>query len=77
MDSIQYVVLLCTIQNQVDSIQYVALLCTIQDQVDSIQYANHSARFLTGSRDGTARLWQYQRQQWKTLVFNANERLAK
>jgi bromodomain and WD repeat domain-containing protein 1/3 len=42
------------------------------DRVDSIQWCNtpHELRFLSGSRDGTARIWTFAQQQWRTLVLN-------
>jgi bromodomain and WD repeat domain-containing protein 1/3 len=45
--------------------------------VDSIQYANNSARFLSGSKDGTARIWKYESQKWKTLVIDVSKTLKK
>uniref|UniRef100_A0A4W3ICG2 Pleckstrin homology domain interacting protein n=1 Tax=Callorhinchus milii TaxID=7868 RepID=A0A4W3ICG2_CALMI len=35
------------------------------DKVDSIQFSNTGDRFVSGSRDGTARIWQFRRQEWK------------
>lgn len=29
-----------------------------------------SLRFVSGSRDGTARIWQYQQQEWKSIVLD-------
>ncbi|XP_072126416.1 bromodomain and WD repeat-containing protein 3 isoform X2 [Mobula birostris] len=42
------------------------------DKVVAIQFCNssHSLRFLSGSRDGTARIWQYQHQEWKNIVLD-------
>uniref|UniRef100_A0A0K8SSX6 BRWD/PHIP N-terminal domain-containing protein n=2 Tax=Lygus hesperus TaxID=30085 RepID=A0A0K8SSX6_LYGHE len=34
------------------------------DRVDSIQWANRGLKFVSGSKDGTAVLWQYQSQRW-------------
>ena len=45
--------------------------------VDSIQYANHSARFLSGSVDGTARIWQYSDLEWKCIVIDGSKSLQK
>ena len=45
--------------------------------VDSIQYANNSARFLSGSRDGTARIWKYESQKWKATLIDAAKSLSK
>ena len=43
-----------------------------QDRVESIQWCNtpNELRFISGSRDGTARIWSYSNQRWKTLVLN-------
>lgn len=30
----------------------------------------HSLRFVSGSRDGTARVWHYQQQDWKSVVLD-------
>ncbi|XP_078068075.1 bromodomain and WD repeat-containing protein 3 isoform X4 [Mustelus asterias] len=42
------------------------------DKVIAIQFCNssHSLRFVSGSRDGTARIWQYQHQEWKNIVLD-------
>ncbi|CAH1798894.1 unnamed protein product [Owenia fusiformis] len=40
------------------------------DRVDSICYSNHGDRFVSGSRDGTARIWRYERQDWKAIMLN-------
>jgi bromodomain and WD repeat domain containing protein 1/3 len=45
--------------------------------VDSIIYANNSARFLSGSKDGTACIWRYEGQRWKTTVIDVSKRLQK
>ena len=45
--------------------------------VDSIQYANHSARFLSGSKDGTARIWKYESQKWKAIIIDVSKTLKK
>jgi len=39
------------------------------DRVDSIQYSHFGSRFISGSKDGTARIWRYDRQQWKFIVL--------
>ena len=43
-----------------------------EDRVDSIQWCNtpNELRFLSGSRDGTARIWTYANQMWNTIVLN-------
>ncbi|XP_062620168.1 bromodomain and WD repeat-containing protein 3-like isoform X2 [Saccostrea cucullata] len=45
------------------------------DRVDSICYCNHGDRFVSGSKDGTARIWRYDRQEWKALVLYMNTTL--
>lgn len=40
------------------------------ERVDSICYSNTGERFVTGSCDGTARIWRYDRQEWKSIVLN-------
>ncbi|XP_051877105.1 bromodomain and WD repeat-containing protein 3 isoform X3 [Pristis pectinata] len=47
-------------------------LASHTDKVVAIQFCNssHSLRFLSGSRDGTARIWQYQHQEWKSIVLD-------
>ncbi|ESP01057.1 hypothetical protein LOTGIDRAFT_140025, partial [Lottia gigantea] len=40
------------------------------DRVDSITYSNHSVNFVSGSKDGTARIWRYERQEWRATVLN-------
>ncbi|CAL4154623.1 unnamed protein product, partial [Meganyctiphanes norvegica] len=45
-----------------------------QDRVDSIQWAHGGLKFATGSRDGTALIWSYERQHWKNIVLNMAQR---
>lgn len=45
--------------------------------VDSIQFANNSARFLSGSKDGTAKIWKYESQKWKPLLIDVSKTLKK
>ncbi|XP_061637817.1 bromodomain and WD repeat-containing protein 3 isoform X1 [Phyllopteryx taeniolatus] len=41
------------------------------DKVDSIQFCHSGERFVSGSRDGTARIWKlHQRQQWRCVLLN-------
>ncbi|CAD5113102.1 DgyrCDS2293 [Dimorphilus gyrociliatus] len=42
------------------------------EYVDSIQYAKGTDKFVSGSWDGTARVWRYERQQWKAVVIRVN-----
>ena len=43
-----------------------------EDRVESIQWCNtpNELRFISGSRDGTARIWTFAHQRWNTLVLN-------
>nr|XP_035965495.1 bromodomain and WD repeat-containing protein 3-like isoform X1 [Halichoerus grypus] len=43
-----------------------------EDKVVAVQFCNNgdSLRFVSGSRDGTARIWQYQQQEWKSIVLD-------
>ena len=44
------------------------------DQVDSIQWCNTSQlRLLSGSSDGTARIWTYHKGKWTTIVLNMKD----
>ncbi|XP_066989661.1 bromodomain and WD repeat-containing protein 3 isoform X3 [Macrobrachium rosenbergii] len=45
-----------------------------QDRVDSIQWCHKGLRFITGSRDGTALIWYYERQGWQNIILNMTER---
>ncbi|KAM8904009.1 bromodomain and WD repeat-containing protein 3 [Spinachia spinachia] len=41
------------------------------DKVDSIQFCHSGERFVSGSRDGTARIWKlHLRQQWRCILLN-------
>uniref|UniRef100_A0A4W6D1L0 Bromodomain and WD repeat domain containing 1 n=1 Tax=Lates calcarifer TaxID=8187 RepID=A0A4W6D1L0_LATCA len=46
------------------------------DKVDSIQFLSLWFRFVSGSRDGTARIWKlHQRQQWRCILLNMSATL--
>lgn len=45
--------------------------------VDSIQFANNSLRFMSGSKDGTARIWRYENQSWKNITLDTSKTFAK
>uniref|UniRef100_A0A8C2DNF4 Bromodomain and WD repeat domain containing 3 n=1 Tax=Cyprinus carpio TaxID=7962 RepID=A0A8C2DNF4_CYPCA len=47
------------------------------DKVVAIQFCNNTdgLRFVSGSRDGTARIWNYQQQEWKSTVLDMTTRL--
>ncbi|XP_028656036.2 bromodomain and WD repeat-containing protein 3 isoform X1 [Erpetoichthys calabaricus] len=44
------------------------------DKVDSIQYCNNGDRFVSGSRDGTARIWRYQ-YGWTNFLLDMSSKL--
>ncbi|CAH0552741.1 unnamed protein product [Brassicogethes aeneus] len=46
------------------------------DRVDSIQWAHSGLKFLSGSKDGTAIIWMFERQQWKTVCLNMTMKLS-
>ncbi|TRY85163.1 hypothetical protein DNTS_006353 [Danionella cerebrum] len=46
------------------------------DKVDSIQFCHSGERFVSGSRDGTARIWRcHQRHQWKSVLLDMSATL--
>ncbi|CAL1275181.1 unnamed protein product [Larinioides sclopetarius] len=45
------------------------------DRVDSIQFSNHDCRFISGSKDGSALIWKYERQNWSTIQLKMNTKL--
>ncbi|XP_034746089.1 bromodomain and WD repeat-containing protein 3 [Etheostoma cragini] len=47
------------------------------DKVVVVQFSNNSdsLRFVSGSRDGTARIWHYQQQEWKSITLDIAARL--
>uniref|UniRef100_A0A8C9RGW8 Bromodomain and WD repeat domain containing 3 n=1 Tax=Scleropages formosus TaxID=113540 RepID=A0A8C9RGW8_SCLFO len=51
-------------------------LDTHTDKVVAVQFCNNSDRFVSGSRDGTARVWHYQQQEWKSIVLDMTTRLS-
>ncbi|KAL5289713.1 BRWD3 family protein [Megaselia abdita] len=46
------------------------------DAVDSIQWGFRGLRFISGSKDGTAHIWKFETQQWKSLKLTMSDRLA-
>ncbi|XP_031228007.1 bromodomain and WD repeat-containing protein 3, partial [Mastomys coucha] len=48
------------------------------DKVVAVQFCNNgdSLRFVSGSRDGTARIWQYQQQEWKSIVLDMATKMS-
>jgi len=45
--------------------------------VDSICYAHGDNRFLSGSKDGTARIWKFERNEWRNIVLDMSLKLPK
>ncbi|XP_062982693.1 bromodomain and WD repeat-containing protein 1 isoform X3 [Elgaria multicarinata webbii] len=45
------------------------------DKVDSIQFSNGDNRFISGSRDGTARIWRFQQAEWKSILLDMADKL--
>ncbi|XP_022081938.1 PH-interacting protein-like isoform X2 [Acanthaster planci] len=45
------------------------------DRVDSIDFCHSSERFVSGSKDGTARIWRYDRQEWRSILLNMDVRI--
>lgn len=44
----------------------------LQAPVDSIQFAHNLNEYLSGSGDGTARIWRFTNDSWKTTVLRMN-----
>uniref|UniRef100_A0A8D0GR10 Bromo domain-containing protein n=1 Tax=Sphenodon punctatus TaxID=8508 RepID=A0A8D0GR10_SPHPU len=55
-----------------ESPEKIAELESHTDKVVAVQFCNNgdSLRFVSGSRDGTARIWHYQQQEWKSIVLD-------
>ncbi|XP_071948868.1 PH-interacting protein-like, partial [Antedon mediterranea] len=47
------------------------------DRVNSIDFCHAGDRFVSGSKDGTARVWRYERQEWKSMLLNMSTRLQR
>lgn len=45
------------------------------DRVDSIQWANSGLRFISGSKDGTALIWRYEKLEWRSTRLRMTTRL--
>ncbi|KAM4696114.1 bromodomain and WD repeat-containing protein 3 [Rhinophrynus dorsalis] len=61
-----------------DAPEKIAELEAHVDKVVSIQFCHKVDRlcFVSGSRDGTARIWQYQQQEWKMTVLEMTAKMA-
>ncbi|XP_056643759.1 bromodomain and WD repeat-containing protein 3 [Diorhabda sublineata] len=46
------------------------------DRVDSIQWAHSGLKFLSGSKDGMAIIWWFEKQQWKSLHLDMTTKLV-
>uniref|UniRef100_A0A8D2M6K6 Bromodomain and WD repeat domain containing 1 n=1 Tax=Zonotrichia albicollis TaxID=44394 RepID=A0A8D2M6K6_ZONAL len=44
------------------------------DKVDSIQFSNGGDRFISGSRDGTARIWRFEQAEWRSILLDMSDR---
>ncbi|KAF5906074.1 bromodomain and WD repeat-containing protein 3-like isoform X1 [Clarias magur] len=54
----------------------IAELTSHTDKVDSIQFCHTGERFVSGSRDGTARIWKlHQKQQWRSVLLEMSATL--
>uniref|UniRef100_A0A4X2L5C1 Bromodomain and WD repeat domain containing 3 n=1 Tax=Vombatus ursinus TaxID=29139 RepID=A0A4X2L5C1_VOMUR len=53
-----------------ESPEKIAELESHTDKVVAVQFCNNGDRFVSGSRDGTAKIWQYQQQEWKNMVLD-------
>ena len=47
----------------------------LQDRVDSMCYSHTANRFLSGSRDGVARIWRFERSEWRSIPLKMNEEI--
>lgn len=45
------------------------------DQVDSLQFSNLGLRFVSGSKDGTANIWSFERQEWHNRTLQMSQTL--
>ncbi|XP_060054692.1 bromodomain and WD repeat-containing protein 1 isoform X1 [Erinaceus europaeus] len=54
----------------------VAELESHTDKVDSIQFCNNGDRFLSGSRDGTARIWRFEQLEWRSILLDMATRIS-
>lgn len=45
------------------------------DAVDSVQWSHRGLRFISGSKDGSAHIWTFESQQWKSIKLCMSERL--
>uniref|UniRef100_A0ABM5EVK0 Bromodomain and WD repeat-containing protein 3 isoform X3 n=1 Tax=Pogona vitticeps TaxID=103695 RepID=A0ABM5EVK0_9SAUR len=61
-----------------ESPEKIAQLESHTDKVVAVQFCNNGdrLRFVSGSRDGTARIWQYQQQEWKNVVLDMSTKIT-
>ncbi len=43
-----------------------------QDRVDSLQWAHCGLKFVSGSKDGTAKIWKFEREEWKERLLSVS-----
>ncbi|XP_043927396.1 bromodomain and WD repeat-containing protein 1 [Protopterus annectens] len=55
-----------------ETAEKIAELQAHTDKVDSIQFSNTCDRFISGSRDGTARVWRFDHHEWKSILLDMN-----
>lgn len=60
---------------QMDGMFYGILCCFSQLYLQYICACVSSLRFVSGSRDGTARIWHYQQQEWKSITLDMTAKL--
>lgn len=46
------------------------------DCVDSISWAHRGLRFISGSKDGTAKVWHFECQHWKSIELSMSTKLS-
>ncbi|XP_029400449.1 bromodomain and WD repeat-containing protein 1 isoform X4 [Mus pahari] len=59
-----------------DAPEKIAELESHTDKVDSIQFCNNGDRFLSGSRDGTARIWRFEQLEWRSILLDMSARIS-
>ena len=45
------------------------------DRVDSIQWADRGLKFISGSKDGTAIVWTFENQEWRSVRLKMTTQL--
>ena len=56
--------------------QYISYLMYVESEIiERCKYVFY--RFLSGSRDGTARIWYFHRSAWRPILIDVSKRLPK